>query len=156
MKLRIICIALMMTLPWSFAYAMGEVPQATAVSENVTISNNVLIVSKVLRVYDGDTFYCDVNTVHPLLGKDIGIRINGIDTPEMKGSSPEVKALAIKARDLVANKLQNARVIELRNIKRGKYFRIVADVYADGVNIADLLIQAGLAKPYDGGTKEDW
>jgi tRNA G10 N-methylase Trm11 len=37
-----------------------------------------------------------------------------------------------------------------------KYFRILADVYVDGVNLADELIQHGHAKSYDGGTKSSW
>jgi len=40
---------------------------------------------------------------------------------------------------------------------RGKYFRIVGRLIADGVDISDLLIQKQLAVPYDGGTKvKDW
>jgi len=40
---------------------------------------------------------------------------------------------------------------------RGKYFRIVGRLLADGVNISDLLIQRHLAVLYDGGTKgKDW
>jgi len=50
-----------------------------------------------------------------------------------------------------------AKVVELRNLQRGKYFRIVADVYADGINVGDQLINEGLAVPYDGGRKtKDW
>ncbi len=40
---------------------------------------------------------------------------------------------------------------------RGKYFRIVGRLMADGVDISDLLIQRQLAVLYDGGTKrKDW
>jgi len=40
---------------------------------------------------------------------------------------------------------------------RGKYFRIVGRLIADGVNISDLLIERQLAVLYDGGTKtKDW
>ena len=31
------------------------------------------------------------------------------------------------------------------NMMRGKYFRIVADVYADGENLAEALIDTGIA-----------
>jgi len=41
--------------------------------------------------------------------------------------------------------------------QRGKYFRIVARIIADGVDISDLLIERQLAVFYDGGTKvKDW
>jgi len=40
---------------------------------------------------------------------------------------------------------------------RGKYFRIVTRIEADGVDISDLLIQQHLAVIYDGGSKMmDW
>ena len=41
------------------------------------------------------------------------------------------------------------------NMMRGKYFRIVADVYADGENLAEALIDTGIAVRYDGGKKNN-
>ena len=38
-------------------------------------------------------------------------------------------------------------------MKRGKYFRIVADVIVDGENLGDMLIEAGIAKEYIGKKK---
>jgi micrococcal nuclease len=38
-------------------------------------------------------------------------------------------------------------------MERGKYFRIAADVYVDGENLADVLVEAGVAVRYDGGNK---
>ncbi len=50
-----------------------------------------------------------------------------------------------------------AHSITLKNVERGKYFRIVATVEADGQDVSDLLIQEGLAVPYEGGTKgKNW
>lgn len=115
-----------------------------------------VFVDKVVRVYDGDTFYCNIDQWPKILGDNIGIRINGIDTPEMRGSSPRVKALAVMAKMIVHDTLTGAEVIVLKNIKRGKYFRVVADVECDGQDMAQILIDAGLAKRYDGGTKTEW
>jgi endonuclease YncB( thermonuclease family) len=112
-----------------------------------------LKVNKVIRVYDGDTFFANINSVHSIIGDTIGIRIDNIDTPEIRGSSACEKAAAYKAKKFVEEKLRNAKKIEIRNIQRGKYFRIVADVYIDNRNLADLIISAGLAVPYSGGTK---
>jgi endonuclease YncB( thermonuclease family) len=33
----------------------------------------------------------------------------------------------------------------LKNIKRGKYFRLIADVYVDGVNLGEQLVRQGHA-----------
>lgn len=42
----------------------------------------------------------------------------------------------------------------MRNINRGKYFRIAADVYIDGKNLGDILIKNNLAIFYDGLEKD--
>ena len=54
---------------------------------------------------------------------------------------------------MVADILKDAETIDLKNIERGKYFRIVADVFVDGESLADELIVAGMAVAYDGGKK---
>jgi endonuclease YncB( thermonuclease family) len=123
---------------------------------SASINYGDVLISRIISVYDGDTFRADINSYPDILGNNISIRVNGVDTPEMRGSKPEIKELAIKARDLVKDKLMNGKVIILKNIQRGKYFRIVADVYIDGVDLKEILFEAGLAKPYDGGTKQQW
>lgn len=113
-------------------------------------------VSKVTSVYDGDTFRADIADYPKIVGYRMAIRINGIDTPEMKGHCESEKQKAIKAKQLTASRLKNGHVIELKNIKRGKYFRLLADVYVDGQSIGESLIGAGLAVEYHGGTKINW
>jgi endonuclease YncB( thermonuclease family) len=107
----------------------------------------------IVRVYDGDTFYVDINGWPELVGKNMPIRIAGIDTPEIRTRDKKEKRLAMKAKVILEGLLRNADILELKNCKRGKYFRIVADVYVDGVNVAEILIEHGLAYEYDGGTK---
>ena len=46
--------------------------------------------------------------------------------------------------------------IELLEPKRDKYFRILARVMADDQVVAQELVKAGLARPYEGGKKERW
>ena len=65
--------------------------------------------------------------------------------------APEVRT---KCEAETAARLRPATAIELRGVKRGKYFRLVAEVIADGVNLSDLLLASGLARPYDGGKRE--
>lgn len=115
--------------------------------------NNVEYVSN----YDGDTLRVSIKNLHPLIGSNINIRVNGIDTPEMKGGCEKSKALAKEAKLVVQELLTKAKQIRLLNCTRGKYFRICADVYADNINVASLLLAKGLAVKYDGGTKtHDW
>jgi len=89
-------------------------------------------VSRLLRVIDGDTFACDIDEHSAIAGKNISIRIRGIDTPELKSKDPEERKSAVLEQQRLSGLLRDARVIELRNIDRDKYFRIDADVCLDG------------------------
>ncbi|MBH0050672.1 thermonuclease family protein [Pseudoalteromonas sp. SWYJZ19] len=120
-------------------------------------NHGTLIVETVTSIYDGDTFRANIAGLHSLIGERIGIRVAGVDTPEMRGKCKQEKDLARQAKQVTVEALRSAKVIELRNTKRGKYFRIVADVYVDGKNLTDILISSGLGVAYDGGTKaKDW
>ena len=114
------------------------------------------IVSKVISVYDGDTFRVDIESLPPIVGKNIPIRLNGVDTPEIQGKCQYENDLAIKARDFVRNKLANAKEIKLTKLQRGKYFRVVADVMIDGVSLEQELLDNKLAYKYTGGKKSSW
>ena len=113
-------------------------------------------VAQVRTIYDGDTFHADIAGWPAIAGAHIGIRVYGIDTPEMRGKCEEEKLLARKAKQRAVEILRSAKVVELRRMQRGKYFRIVAEVYADGESLGDQLIAAGLAVPYYGKTKASW
>ena len=113
-------------------------------------------VSKVISVYDGDTFRVDIDSLPPIVGKNIPIRLNGVDTPEIKGKCQYEKDLALKARDFVRKKLANAKEIKLTKLQRGKYFRVVADVMIDGVSLEKELLDNELAYKYTGGKKSSW
>ena len=94
-----------------------------------------------------------LSALHPIIGEKISIRVNGIDTPEIRGKCEKEKYDAQQAQQMVADILKDADQIVLRNMERGKYFRIAADVMVDGENLADMLIEAGTAVRYDGGKK---
>ena len=113
-------------------------------------------VSKVISVYDGDTFRVDIASLPPIVGKNIAIRVSGVDTPEIRGKCQYEKNLALKARDFVRARLANAKEIKLTNLQRGKYFRVVANVVVDGVSLEQELLDNELAYRYDGGKKLSW
>jgi len=109
---------------------------------------------KVIKVYDGDTITIASvlpNTTSPIYR--FSVRLNGIDSPEIKGSTPEEKALAIKARDALHERIFG-KMVELRNVGNEKYGRILADVYLGDENMNQWLITENHAVLYDGGHKQ--
>ena len=127
--------------------------------QTATNKENIFILSpkQIVEVYDGDTFKIDLPSQHPLFGDDLAIRVFGIDTPEMRGTSDEVKALAYKAKNRTQELLSDAKTIELKNPQRGKYFRVAAEVWIDGESLGEKLKDEGLAKEYDGeGARPEW
>ena len=131
------------------ALVVGVIFSVTAWSESVTVS-------EVVRVYDGDTITVDVAEWPAIVGDDIGVRIRGVDTPELRGKCDAEKASARSAREFTKAMVMNAETVVLSNIERGKYFRIVADVYADGVSVSEALVENGFGRAYDGGRRSKW
>lgn len=118
---------------------------------NFTVKSRDLI-----SVYDGDTFKISVEC-SPSFAETLSIRVLGIDTPEIKGTSKLERKLAIEARDHLKQLLTTARTIECTKVKWCKYGgRVLAYVAVDGKDVGKSLIDEGLARPYDGGKREPW
>lgn len=99
---------------------------------------------KVIKVYDGDTI--TIASTLPWSQSPIyrfSVRLRDIDCLEINSDAPN----AITARDTV-HELVFGRVVTLDRVDLDKYGRILADVYCDGVNLSQLLLEQGLAVPY--------
>lgn len=108
----------------------------------------------IIKVRDGDTFMIDIPNVPDVFGKNIAVRIRGIDTPELNDRREEIREISIRAKEELEKLLLNAKEITLYNLGRDKYFRLLASVKADDIDVAEYLIKRGLAKRYNGGKKE--
>ena len=111
----------------------------------------------VLKIVDGDTINIELDDV-PSIFKRIGCRLYGIDTPEISRSNCCVeKCLGMLAKKKLETLSLIHRRVLLKNVKKGKYFRIVADVYLDGLKMSQLLLDDHLATNYYGkGKRLDW
>ena len=106
------------------------------------------------RVIDGDTFDTGVRPFHELVS--MKARIIGIDTPEMHGSCLQEKVAAAKAKEFLVQLFYNKRV-DYDVIRYDKYGgRVNVNAFVDGKNVATLLIESGLARPYSGGIRQSW
>jgi len=113
-------------------------------------------VLEITSIYDGDTFRANIEGFPAVIGESMSIRINGIDTPELRGKCDKEKQLARLAKQFTVERLRAANSVVLKNIKRGKYFRLIADVYVDGVSLGEQLIKQGHAVKYIGKAKQVW
>jgi micrococcal nuclease len=109
---------------------------------------------KVIKVYDGDTITI-ASKVPGLINSPIykfSVRLNGIDTPEMKTHNNDEKEIAIKARDALSEKIMG-KVIRLENVQTEKYGRLLCEIYIGDTHLNKWLIDQRYAMEYDGGTK---
>ena len=87
--------------------------------------------------YDGDT--CTAKDGEK-------IRLACIDTPELKGRNSDPEK-GIEARDFL-NKLVANKEISIKRITKDRYGRTVAEIYKDGKNIQELIVNKGYGKIY--------
>ena len=106
-----------------------------------------------VKNHDGDTITFNIKGVPDLIGKAITVRVYGIDTPEVNTKNKCEKERGKEAQFVVQKMMLNSKRIDLVNVQRDKYFRILAEVKVDGVFLKDVMIQKHLAYPYFGDTK---
>lgn len=114
------------------------------------------VVSEIISIYDADTFKINIKDWPDIIGNHISIRVNGIDAPEIRGKCKKEKEQARQAKQITVEFLSSSDIVELRNMRRGKYFRILADVYGDGKSLGEHLKESGLVREYTGGSRMNW
>jgi endonuclease YncB( thermonuclease family) len=114
---------------------------------------------KINRVIDGDTVEIAVDFLPDPLPPKLSIRVLGIDTPE-KAPRAECEAEAKKAAEASAftkSAVAMAQSVEIQIEKWDKYGgRVLGHVLLDGHSLSEMLIGAGLARPYKGEAKTSW
>lgn len=125
--------------------------------------------ARLVDIIDGDSIIAVV-PVHQSEYK-FHVRINGIDTCELKSKISTNKEKAITAKQRLFNLISTTNAIstreELRDYLRNnntnvflkcskfdKYGRLLADVFFKEISIAELLLKENLAVEYHGGKKE--
>lgn len=110
----------------------------------------------VAKVRDGDTLTVVVPDWHPAVAT-IGVRVAGIDTPELRDTRPQIQALAELAREWTRSRCRVGATVILRDAYLGSLSRLSARVVTeDGVDLGDELVRRGLAKPWNGRGDAPW
>ena len=105
--------------------------------------------------YDGDTFKLEM---------DVGfgnrhyaaVRLDGVDTPELRGGSDLTKASAKLARDKAEVFVRSGVAIFHCTVWLGKYGRPIGEIYVDGKRLSEYLISLRLGIPYTGGSRANF
>ncbi len=110
-----------------------------------------------IGAYDADTYRLKINIWIDQYWES-NVRLSGVDTPEKswRASCFAEREMAERARVFALEHLSNADQILVTIKKAGKFGRPLAVVSVDGLDMAAALVNAGFAKPYDGGAKDPW
>lgn len=145
------CIFCCKTISREHQYLVSELQDSTW--DNTEPFSPDVKFGKVIKVYDGDTITIAAKPYEHYPVYRFSVRLNGIDTPELKTHNENEKKHAVMARDALKDRIFG-KFVELKNVSFEKYGRLLADVYLDGENLNEWLIMNNFATKYDGGTKE--
>lgn len=113
-------------------------------------------IARVLRVIDGDT----IDVIFDL-GFDVQlkqrIRMFGIDTPESRTRDKTEKKFGLASKKYLKDTVASAEEIVCKTHvadARGKFGRVLGEIWCDGENINSKMIQEGYAVAYYGENKE--
>ena len=109
--------------------------------------------AKIIKVYDGDS----VHAIFPVHGEYFVwvCRLARIDSPELSSKDQLEKESAIKSRDKLRLLIFDKNVT-IKCGKHDKYGRILVEIYHNGININDRMVELKLAVNYDGGKKQKY
>ena len=114
---------------------------------------------EITRVIDGDTVEIAVDFLPSPLPPKLSIRVMGIDTPE---KAPRAKCEAEAKKAVEATRFTQRAVAEAKEVdihikSWDKYGgRVLGMVVLDGNGLSEMLIDAGLARPYKDEAKQSW
>lgn len=112
----------------------------------------------IVRVYDGDTFYVDLDLGFNTWLRNMPVRLNGINTPEIKTSNEVEKMAGQMVAEYVKELLPVGKEFMLISsdiemiedeVSKGKFGRILGDILLDDdTELADLLLEKKYAVEY--------
>jgi micrococcal nuclease len=110
---------------------------------------------EILRVVDGDTVDVSID-----LGFDISyksrVRLYGIDTPESRTRDKDEKARGLMSKEYLIDELSKGQVvIKTHKDKKGKFGRVLGEMYVGDSNVNMMMVDDFLAVEYKGQSKKE-
>jgi len=111
---------------------------------------------EVKRVVDGDTIDCMLDLGFSILHK-CRVRLYGIDTPESRTRNRDEKVRGLLAKQFLSDSIKDKKVVLKTKLKdsKGKFGRILAEVWVDGINVNEDMVKKSHAVRYHGQSKDD-
>ena len=111
--------------------------------------------SIIRRVVDGDTVDVTLDLGFDILYNN-RIRLHGIDTPESRTRDLEEKERGLAAKERVKELCPVGSTVTIKTTKdgRGKFGRILGEIFVDGKNINLEMCKKGYAVAYYGQNKK--
>ncbi len=101
-------------------------------------------ITRVHRIDASCVLFCDIDAFPPVIGQDIPVHLAGVELSEGQAVSSAVVAFF---RDvLLAVDDDEPPSIVLSSIRRGDTFSLVADIEVNGSDLAQMLVDQGLAR----------
>jgi len=109
-------------------------------------------VKEIISIYDGDTMKVLIDTGFNIYTQQT-LRLYGIDAPELRGDNKEKGKIS---RDWLRKRIYNAMsnnipvTIKTMQDKRGKYGRLLAEIFIDGdeKSLNEQMVEGSLAEEY--------
>lgn len=102
--------------------------------------------ARMVKVYDGDTCTLAVDLGFDVWIQRMQVRLNRIDAPEIKGAT---RTDGIAARDFLKGLLLGKElIVQTLGDEKEKYGRYLAEIFVDGFNVNDEMINTGHAEVY--------
>ena len=111
-------------------------------------------VKALVKIVDGDTFDCDIDLGFSVVLAKQRIRLVGVDTWESRTRNKAEKAKGMLAKKFTRDMLEGAKEITLKSHGKGKYGRVLGEVYCDDKCLNEELKSEGHAYEYFGGKKK--
>ena len=114
----------------------------------------------ITRIVDGDTVDVDIDLGFGVWLKDERVRIMGIDTPESRTADPVEKVFGLASKKRLQELLGETGILKTVIDKdgsdaKGKFGRILGEIFCDGDNINVAMCEASHAVEYYGQSKDD-
>jgi len=110
---------------------------------------------EIKRVVDGDTVDVIIDLGFDIFYKS-RVRLYGIDTPESRTRNKDEKVRGLMSKQYLINELEKGQVvIKTHKDKKGKFGRVLGEMYVGDKNINLMMVDDYMAVEYKGQNKKE-